>query len=46
MIDEHNSRPDVTYLLSENQFMALTNEEFVSLFLNQESIESMTEVFD
>ncbi|CAD8171650.1 unnamed protein product [Paramecium octaurelia] len=40
MIEEHNKRDDVTYKMGENQFMALTNEEFVDLYL-QKSIPPM-----
>ncbi|CAD8102295.1 unnamed protein product [Paramecium primaurelia] len=43
MIDEHNKRTDVTYLMGENQFMAITNEEFVSLYLNPLSPEKQNE---
>ncbi|CAD8078420.1 unnamed protein product [Paramecium primaurelia] len=35
MIQEHNLRDDVTYKMSENQFMALTHEEFVDLYLQK-----------
>ncbi|CAD8202070.1 unnamed protein product [Paramecium pentaurelia] len=43
MIDEHNKRTDVTYLMGENQFMAITNEEFVGLYLNPLSPEKQNE---
>ncbi|CAD8150541.1 unnamed protein product [Paramecium octaurelia] len=38
-IDEHNKRTDVTYLMGENQFMTITNEEFIRLYLNTKSPE-------
>lgn len=33
MIEEHNQRDDVTYKMGENQFMTLTHEEFVDMYL-------------
>ncbi|CAD8088427.1 unnamed protein product [Paramecium primaurelia] len=35
MIEEHNQREDVTYQMGENQFMTLTHEEFVDLYLQK-----------
>ncbi|CAD8204086.1 unnamed protein product [Paramecium octaurelia] len=43
MIEEHNKRSEVTFLMGENQFMAITNEEFVSLYLNPLSPEKQNE---
>lgn len=37
MIKEHNSRNDVTYLMKENQFMTITNEEFINLYLSSKA---------
>ncbi|CAK89030.1 unnamed protein product (macronuclear) [Paramecium tetraurelia] len=35
MIEEHNQREDVTYQMGENQFMTLSHEEFVDLYLQK-----------
>ncbi|CAD8094711.1 unnamed protein product [Paramecium sonneborni] len=32
---EHNSKQDETYRMEENQFMTLTHEEFVGIYLNE-----------
>ena len=35
MIEEHNNDDTRTYKMGENQFMALTRDEFIGLYLNQ-----------
>ncbi|CAD8089867.1 unnamed protein product [Paramecium sonneborni] len=36
MIEQHNQREDVSYKMGENQFMSLTNEEFLELYLQKQ----------
>ncbi|CAD8045290.1 unnamed protein product [Paramecium primaurelia] len=43
MIDQHNKRSDVTYLMGENQFMTITNEEFIRLYLSTQSSEQLND---
>ncbi|CAD8044979.1 unnamed protein product [Paramecium primaurelia] len=43
MIDEHNKRTDATYLMAQNQFMTITNEEFIRLYLNTKSSEQLNQ---
>ncbi|CAD8092983.1 unnamed protein product [Paramecium sonneborni] len=39
MIEEHNQREDVSYEMGENQFMTLTHDEFVDLYLQKLEIQ-------
>ncbi|CAD8156868.1 unnamed protein product [Paramecium pentaurelia] len=43
MIDQHNKRNDITYQMAENQFMTITNEEFIRLYLNTKSTEQLND---
>ncbi|CAD8045240.1 unnamed protein product [Paramecium primaurelia] len=43
MIDQHNKRNDITYQMAENQFMTITNEEFIRLYLNTKSSEQLND---
>ncbi|CAD8177471.1 unnamed protein product [Paramecium octaurelia] len=43
LIAEHNSKQNITYRMEENQFMTLTHEEFVGIYL-QETEVSMPEI--
>jgi len=35
MIEDHNNDLTHTYTMGENQFMTLTREEFIELYLNE-----------
>ncbi|CAD8156830.1 unnamed protein product [Paramecium pentaurelia] len=43
MIYQHNKRNDITYQMAENQFMTITNEEFIRLYLNTKSFEQLND---
>ena len=34
MIEEHNNNPLKTFTMKENQFMTMSHEEFMGLYLN------------